>query len=76
MFGSELINETGKDLITVENAITTPPAAQKPVAPATQTVKGGKLPATASDFAVNSLLGLILVVAGIGLFRRFRAQGI
>ncbi|MGH2317130.1 processed acidic surface protein [Planococcus sp. SE5232] len=76
MFGSELINETGKDLITVENAIATPPAVQKPVAPATQTIKGGKLPATASDFAVNSLLGLALILAGIGLFRRYRAQGI
>lgn len=75
MFGSDLINETGKDLGAVESIITTPPAAQKPIIPA-QTVKGGKLPATASDFAVNSLLGLILILAGISLFRRSRVQGI
>ena len=79
MFGSDLIVDTGEGLGTVETIITAPPVVQKPVTtvpPSTQTIKGGKLPATASDFAVNSLLGLVLVVAGIGLFRRFRAQGI
>jgi processed acidic surface protein len=80
MFGSELIVDTGKDLGAVETIITTPPVVQQPVATtppaANKTVKGGKLPATASDFAVNALLGLALVLAGIALFRRFRAEGI
>ncbi|TWT07165.1 processed acidic surface protein [Planococcus sp. CPCC 101016] len=40
----------------------------------TQTVTGGKLPATASDFATNAIFGLVLLAAGIVLFRRFRAE--
>lgn len=85
MFGSDLIAGTGEDLNTIEKVITAPPVAEKPavVAPAptspatpttTQTVTGGKLPATASDFAVNAIFGLALLVAGIALFRRFRAE--
>lgn len=77
MFGSELIVDTGKDLGTVETIITTPPAVQKPVTatpPATnQTQKGGKLPATASDFATNTLVGLAILFIGMALFRRARA---
>ncbi|ANU27647.1 processed acidic surface protein [Planococcus versutus] len=77
MFGSELIVDTGKDLGTVETIITTPPAVQKPVTatpPTTnQTQKGGKLPATASDFATNTLVGLAILFIGMALFRRARA---
>lgn len=79
MFGSEIIVETGTELGIVETIISTPPAVQKPavVAPTTtQTVKGGKLPATSTDFAVNALIGLALISAGIVLFRRFRTEGI
>lgn len=78
MFGSELIVDTGKDLGKVEEVITTPPAAQKPVpsSPNTnQTQKGGKLPATASDFAINVLFGLVILLSGIALFRRTRVMG-
>ena len=79
MFGSEIIVETGTELGIVETIISTPPAVQKPavIAPTTtQTVKGGKLPATSTDFAVNALIGLTLIAAGIVLFRRFRTEGI
>ncbi|WP_142825979.1 processed acidic surface protein [Planococcus soli] len=80
MFGSDVIVDTGKGLDTVEKVITAPPVVQKPVATApttpsaTQTVKGGKLPATASDFAANAAFGLALLLAGIALFRRIRAE--
>lgn len=79
MFGSDIIAETGTDLNTVENIIAAPPAVQKPavIAPTTtQTVKGGKLPATATDFAANALIGLALLSAGIVFFRRFRTEEI
>ena len=76
MFGSDLIIDTGKDLGTVEKVISAPTVVQTPVATAptnTQTVKGGKLPATASDFAANAIFGLALLLTGIVLFRRVRA---
>lgn len=80
MFGSDVIVDTGKGLDTVEKVITAPTVVEKPVATApttpsaTQTVKGGKLPATASDFAGNAVFGLVLLLAGIALFRRIRAE--
>lgn len=76
MFRSDLIIDTGKDLGTVEKVISAPTAIQPPVATApanNQTVKGGKLPATASDFAANAIFGLALLLTGIVLFRRVRA---
>lgn len=75
MFGSEVIANTGKDLGAVEKVISASPVAPKPVAPTTaQTVKGAKLPATASDFAANAIFGLALLLTGIALFRRVRAE--
>ncbi|EIM05299.1 LPXTG-motif cell wall anchor domain-containing protein [Planococcus antarcticus DSM 14505] len=80
MFGSDLIADTGTDLKTVEKVISAPPVVQKPVTTApttpstTQTVKGGKLPATASDFVANAVFGLALLLTGIALFRRIRAE--
>ncbi|MBT2571225.1 processed acidic surface protein [Planococcus sp. ISL-110] len=80
MFGSDLIVDTGKDLDTVEKVISAPTVIQKPVvtaptAPATsQTVTGGKLPATASDFVANTVFGLALLLASFALFRRIRAE--
>lgn len=82
MFGSDLIVDTGTDLNTVEKVISAPTVVQKPVATVptapsttqTQTVKGGKLPATASDFAANAIFGLALLLTGLALFRRLRAE--
>lgn len=79
MFGSEIIQETGKDIKEAEKIVTennqaseAPKAEKSPV----KTVKGAKLPTTASDYAVNTLAGLAFVAAGVFLFRRIRAKGI
>lgn len=80
MFGSDLIVDTGEGLDTVEKEISAPAVIQKPVATppttqsTTQTIKGGKLPATASDFASTAVFGLALLLSGIILFRRLGAE--
>lgn len=75
MFGSDLIVDTGKDLGAVETIIATPSVAQKPVVvPATQTLKGAKLPATASGFAAQAMFGFVLLLSGLALFRRFKVE--
>lgn len=66
MFGSELIKNTGKDIVSAT------PIAEKPTV---KTVKGGKLPTTASDYARNTLVGLTFILAGVFLFRRSRVKG-
>ena len=53
MFGSEIIEEVGNDLKEVEKVVSQAPAPKKVVK---QTVKGGKLPNTASDYPTNTLL--------------------
>ncbi|MBN3555481.1 processed acidic surface protein [Fictibacillus nanhaiensis] len=73
MFGSEIIQETGKDIQKVEEIVTAVPTkSSHPV----KTVKGGKLPKTATNHLENSLMGLGVFAAGIFLFRRFRVKGI
>ncbi|RDW19672.1 processed acidic surface protein [Oceanobacillus chungangensis] len=72
MFGSELIQETGKDLKKAEKIVT---ENQNAIAPPAKTVKGGKLPKTGSDYVPNTLAGLALTLAGVVLFRRIRAKG-
>ncbi|WP_445489120.1 processed acidic surface protein [Niallia sp. 03133] len=72
MFGSELIKETGNDIKSVEKTIAKTPVKAKTVV---KTVKGGKLPNTASDYMQNTLIGLAFIVAGTILFRRVRAKG-
>jgi processed acidic surface protein len=73
MFGSEMIQETGKDIQKVEKIVSaTPTKASPPV----KTVKGGKLPTTATNHLENTLMGLGILAAGIFLFRRFRVKGI
>lgn len=67
MFGSYLIQEAGKDMVEAEKKLT----AKSPV----KTVKGGKLPKTASDYAENTLVGLALILAGVFLFRRISVKG-
>ncbi|EGA88920.1 hypothetical protein GPDM_12891 [Planococcus donghaensis MPA1U2] len=79
MFGSDLIADTGKDLGAVETIISTPTVTQKPTVStpsATKTVKGGKLPVTASNFVPTLLFGLALLLSGVILFRRLRAEKI
>lgn len=69
LFGSEVIKETGKDLKEVVNK---PKKAHEPV---NKTVKGGKLPNTATNNAENVLIGLGIATAGFLLLRRFKTAG-
>ena len=74
MFGSEIIKETGKDLQEAEQIVK-----EIPVKTATKavekTVKGGKLPNTASDYLQNTIIGLVIVLAGVVCFRRVWVKG-
>ncbi|WP_281863475.1 processed acidic surface protein [Planomicrobium okeanokoites] len=82
MFGSEIIEETGKDLEVVEEVIVAPVKETKEVkkevksvkkdTKAVQTTKGGKLPKTATDYVSNTLVGLAFVLIGFLLFRRMK----
>lgn len=72
MFGSELIIDTGKELEDSTPAVTPPP--KKPAENTNQTVKGGKLPKTASDSAQNAAVGLGFAAFGVWLFRRSRVK--
>ncbi|MGK7376266.1 processed acidic surface protein [Planococcus sp. 1R117A] len=85
MFGDEIIKETGKDIKEAEETVIlapVAPAAPTSKTPATvnvpvkQTIQGGRLPDTASDYAANTFAGLTLALLGVVLFRRFKAQGI
>lgn len=76
MFGSEIIKETGKDLEVVKEAVAAPkPVTVKKDVKAVKTVKGGKLPKTASDYGTNALIGLAFVLIGFLLFRRMKTAG-
>ncbi|MED1601677.1 processed acidic surface protein [Alkalihalophilus marmarensis] len=73
MFGSDLLKETGKDLKTVEKTIKEAPAVKPaPKEAPVKTVKGGRLPDTATNYANNVLIGLGVLLAGVVLFRRRR----
>lgn len=78
MFGSEIITETAKDLEVVKDVIAAPkketPVVKKETK-AVKTVKGGKLPKTASDYGSNALIGLAFVLIGLVLFRRMKTAG-
>lgn len=73
MFKSELIKETGNDIKEVEKVVTNTPVKTKTLV--VKTVKGGKLPNTASDNLQNTLVGLAFVFIGIVLFRRILIKG-
>jgi processed acidic surface protein len=79
MFGSELIKETGKDIKQAEEIVTKNQGVSegpKAVKPPVKTVKGGKLPKTASVYAGNAIAGFSLVLVGFVMFRRLKAKGI
>ncbi|WP_079506512.1 processed acidic surface protein [Mesobacillus jeotgali] len=74
MFGSDFVEETGKNLKDtkkvakeVKQAIDKVPA-NAPV----RTVNGGKLPNTASDYLQNSLAGLGTILLGVLVFRKVK----
>jgi processed acidic surface protein len=85
MFNSDIITDTGKEVEKSAEAVAKPAQAQKPAVEKKQepvkkqtngavqkTVKGGKLPETASNYGTNTLIGLVLVAAGFVLFRKVR----
>ncbi|QCR28216.1 processed acidic surface protein [Priestia megaterium] len=85
MFNSDIITDTGKEVEKSAEAVAKPAQAQKPAVEKKQepvkkqtngavqkTVKGGKLPETASNYVTNTLIGLVLVAAGFVLFRKVR----
>ncbi|WP_226534910.1 processed acidic surface protein [Fictibacillus halophilus] len=73
MFGSELIQEAGKDIQEAERIVTEAPLTAKPPV---KTIKGGELPKTATNHIENTIAGLAIAAAGILLFRRMRVKGI
>src|SRR6478735_445640 len=78
MFNSDIITDTGKEVEKSAEAVAKPAQAQKPAVEkqtngaVQKTVKGGKLPETASNYVTNTLIGLVLVAAGFVLFRKVR----
>lgn len=72
MFGSEIIQETGKDIQEAEKIVTDAPMTAKPPV---KTVKGGELPKTATNHIENTFAGLAIAAASILFFRRMRVKG-
>ncbi|WP_052360618.1 processed acidic surface protein [Oceanobacillus manasiensis] len=78
MVESKTIHDTGKALSSgtdkpeskpVKNAVSTDETTPT-------TVKGGKLPKTASNYGMNSLAGLFIIGAGFVLYRRTRTTNL
>ena len=67
MFDSDLVKETGKDITNAAEKVKKPSAEKK-------TVKGGKLPNTASNNLIYGVLGFLAIVIGTTLFRRVRTR--
>jgi processed acidic surface protein len=78
MFGSDFIQETGKTIEkTKETAEEVTKAAEKvPAVKVAKTVKGGKLPNTASDYLPNALTGFAIFLFGIFAIRKMRVKGV
>ncbi|WP_261128909.1 processed acidic surface protein [Bacillus sp. Marseille-Q3570] len=67
MFGSEFVKEVGSDLKQTEKVV------QKPVA---KTVKGAKLPKTASHYIENTAAGILAAMFGFILYRRIKVRNV
>ncbi len=65
MFDSEFVKEVGSDLKQSEKVV------EKPVA---KTVKGAKLPKTASNYVENTAAGLVTALLGFILYRRYKVK--
>ncbi|MCM3090652.1 MULTISPECIES: processed acidic surface protein [unclassified Cytobacillus] len=70
MFDSDLIKETGKDITKAAEKVE---KVKKPITE-NKTVKGGKLPNTASNNLIFGVLGLLGILIGTTLFRRVRER--
>lgn len=76
MFGSDFIEETGKNLKDTKEAAKEVKDAVDKVQAKTpvRTVTGGKLPNTASDYLQNTLAGLSVILLGAFVFRKARTR--
>ncbi|MEK3808497.1 processed acidic surface protein [Bacillus sp. FSL H8-0547] len=77
MFGSDLIQETGGDLMKANQIVNEHPAYSKPVSenkPISKTVKGGELPETSTGAAGYVLAGMVLILAGSWFLRKYNMQ--
>lgn len=77
MFGSDFIKETGENIKEtadeakqVAKVVEKEPATKVPA----KTVKGGKLPNTASDYLQNTMAGLAILLFGALVFRKVNAR--
>ncbi|WLR55438.1 processed acidic surface protein [Mesobacillus subterraneus] len=83
MFDSEFIEETGENIEDTTDAAEEVKKAADEVAKAekkapaakapAKTVKGGKLPNTASDYLQNTMAGLAMILLGAIVFRKVKA---
>jgi processed acidic surface protein len=64
LFGSEIIDETAKDIKKVEKVV------KNPLLTKPRTIKGGKLPNTAGNYSEGILIGFILVGVSAFLLRK------
>jgi processed acidic surface protein len=75
MFSSELIEDTVGDLNQAETVIKKQePAKAKPAPKGVKTVKGGKLPNTAGNYAEGILAGMGLIVLGAFIIRKRKVK--
>ncbi|PWW25715.1 processed acidic surface protein [Cytobacillus oceanisediminis] len=75
MFSSELIEDTVGDLNQAETVIKKQePAKAKPAPKSVKTVKGGKLPNTAGNYAEGILAGMGLIVLGAFIIRKRKVK--
>jgi processed acidic surface protein len=84
MFDSEFIEETGENIEDTTDAAEEVKKAAEEVAKAekkapaakapAKTVKGGKLPNTASDYLQNTMAGLAMILLGAIVFRKVKVK--
>jgi processed acidic surface protein len=69
MFNADLFKDISEDLETTGKIAVMEKKIEKKVKPVKRTVKGAKLPKTASPYATNMLMGVVFIAAGAFLFR-------
>lgn len=74
MIGADIIQETGKDIKEVPKVVDKIEKIKSSPKQKHKTVKGAKLPKTASDYGTNMMLGLGIALLGGFMFRRLRTK--
>lgn len=72
MIGAEIIQETGKDIKEVPKVVDKIEKVKS--SPKAKTVKGAKLPKTASNYVTNALAGLAILLIGWIMIRRLKVH--